>query len=247
MKEQSKRPRVVCHMASSLDGRIVSEVWPDSISAAVRREYEQIHGSYDAKGWICGRITMEPFAKAVRSEADVAAQQGRASPADFRAPGDFSSFAFAIDARGRLAWQSNDISGDHVVAVLTEQVSDAYLDFLRSRGVSYVIAGREDVDLPAALEKIGTQFGVRTLMLEGGGGINGSLLRAGLIDEISVLIAPVADGRTGVPTLFDADDDRRPATLLRLEHLDRRENDLLWARYRVEGPSSESSSRIAAV
>lgn len=31
-------------------------------------------------------------------------------------------------------------------------------------------------------------------MLEGGDGINGSFLRAGLIDEVSLLIAPVADG-----------------------------------------------------
>jgi riboflavin biosynthesis pyrimidine reductase len=235
-------------MASSLDGRIVSERWPDAVSAAVRREYEQVHESYEPDGWICGRVTMEPFAKGVRSEADVASQRGSGSPRDdFRAPGDFDSFAFAVDASGRLAWESNDIAGDHVVAVLSERVSDDYLGFLRSRAVSYIIAGRDDVDLAMAVDKVGTQFGVRTLMLEGGGRINGAMLLAGLIDEISVLIVPVADGRAGVPTLFDLDDGQTLGARLRLDSIERREGDLLWARYRVEGPSSESNSRIAAV
>lgn len=56
-------------MATSIDGRIVTDRWPDS--AAVRREYEQIHNSYEADAWMCGRITMEPFAGAARSDADV--------------------------------------------------------------------------------------------------------------------------------------------------------------------------------
>ena len=56
--------------------------------------------------------------------------------------------------------------------------------------------GEADVDLRLALEKLGARFGVRTLMLEGGGGINGSFLRDGLIDEVSLLVAPV---RTGAP------------------------------------------------
>ena len=63
------RPRVICHMAMSIDGRIVADGWPDS--GAVRREYEEIHAAYEADAWMCGRITMEPFAGAVRSDADV--------------------------------------------------------------------------------------------------------------------------------------------------------------------------------
>jgi 2,5-diamino-6-(ribosylamino)-4(3H)-pyrimidinone 5'-phosphate reductase len=33
-----KRPRVICHMGVSIDGRIVTGGWPDS--AAVSKEYE---------------------------------------------------------------------------------------------------------------------------------------------------------------------------------------------------------------
>ena len=233
----ARRPRVICHMAASVDGRIVVDGWPAGAAAAVRRQYAQVHASYAADGWLCGRVTMEPFAKGVRPEAEVArTYTGGAPRDDFRAPGAHDSFAFAIDASGRLAWETNDIDGDHVVAVLSERVSDDYLAFLRERGVSYLLAGKDDVDLAVALRKIGATFDVRTLMLEGGGRINGGMLAAGLVDEVSLLVAPVADGRIGTPALFDADADGGAATprRLTLQHVEQRPDDVLWLRYRVE-------------
>ncbi|MDQ3997495.1 MAG: RibD family protein [Gemmatimonadota bacterium] len=227
------RPRVICHMMTSVDGRIVTDRWP--LSAEARRQYELVHASYEADGWICGRVTMEPFAGSVRSEEEVAHQYaGRSPRQDFVASGERESFAFAVDPSGRLAWESNDIGGDHVVAILAERVSDEYLAFLRERGVSYLLAGARDVDLAVALEKIGARLGVRTLMLEGGGRINGAMLRAGLIDEVSLLVAPVADARVGTPALFAVDgDDVRPRRLA-LDAVERRADDVLWLRYRVE-------------
>jgi riboflavin biosynthesis pyrimidine reductase len=225
-------------MAASVDGRIVVDGWPDAVAAAVRREYEQVHAGYEADGWICGRITMEPFAGATRSDEEIAREPAGGAPReDFVAPGTHDSVAVAIDPSGRLAWQSNDIDGDHVVAVLSQRVSDDYLAFLRERGVSYLLAGARDVDLRSALEKVGARFGVRTLMLEGGGRINGAMLREGLVDEVSLLVAPVADGRIGTPALFDVDGNRgehvRPYRLA-LQALERRTDDVLWLRYRVE-------------
>jgi riboflavin biosynthesis pyrimidine reductase len=234
-RSNSGRPRIICHMAASVDGRIVVDGWPASTAAAVRREYELVHASYEADGWICGRVTMEPFAEGVRSEAEVAREDaGGAAREDFRAPGDFDSFAFAIDPSGRLAWETNDIDGDHVVAILSERVSDDYLAFLRARGVSYLLAGKRDVDLPLAMEKIGGGFGVKALMLEGGGRINGGMLAAGLIDEVSVLVAPTVDGRVGTAALFDLDGDEAAPCRLALDHVEQRADGVLWLRYRVE-------------
>jgi riboflavin biosynthesis pyrimidine reductase len=239
MTATSGRPRVICHMAASIDGRIVVGGWPDSVASAVRRQYDQVHASYEADGWICGRVTMEPFAGATRPDAEVAREHAGPRRDDFVAAGAHESFAFAIDASGRLAWTTSDIDGDHVVAVLSERVSDEYLAFLRERGVSYLLAGAREpsartgpgVDLALALDKIGARFGVRTLMLEGGGKINGGFLRAGLIDEVSLLVAPVADGRAGFAALFDGDPDAAPRRL-RLEAVERRDDDMLWLRYR---------------
>ena len=238
----SERPRVICHMATSLDGRVVVSGWSPAAARAVRRQYEEVHASYEPDGWICGRVTMEPFAGGLRPEAEVARERRGGAPRDdFRAPGDFDSFAFAVDPSGRLAWETNDIDGDHVVAILSERVSDDYLAFLRARGVSYLLAGERDpsgsgwaVDLALAMEKIGGRFGVKTLMLEGGGRINGGMLAAGLIDEVSVLVAPAIDGRVGAAALFDLDGDGAARCRLALQHVEQRADDVLWLRYRVE-------------
>ena len=232
----SNRPRVICHMMSSVDGRIVVTGWP--LSDELRAEYESIHESYDADGWICGRITMEPFAKRVRSDSEVAQDlPGNSSRDDYVASGHHESFAFAIDASGRLAWESNDIGGDHVVAILSNRVSDAYLAFLREREVSYIIAGEREIDLTAAMEKIGKIFGLKTLMLEGGGTINGAMLRAGLIDELSLLIAPVADARVGTPALFDILASDVTPVEAQLQQVERRGSGIVWLRYRIDGTS----------
>ena len=228
-------------MAASVDGRIVVDGWPTAAAAAVRRQYEEVHAAYAADAWLCGRVTMEPFAGGLRPDAEVAREgrepRGGAARDDFRAPGAFASFAVAVDPGGRLAWASNDVGGDHVVAILSERVSDDYLAFLRGRGVSYLLAGARDVDLGVALDKIGVRFGVRTLMLEGGGRINGGMLRAGLVDEVSLLVAPIADGRVGTPALFDTDAERAEGGAphrLTLDHVERRADDVLWLSYRVE-------------
>jgi len=68
-------------------------------------------------------------------------------------------------------------------------------------------------------------------MLEGGGRINGSMLREGLVDEVSVLIAPVVDGRTGTPAVFDIDNDASAHKLV-LESVEERAGNVLWVRYR---------------
>ena len=234
----ARRPRVICHMMTSVDGRIVVTRWPDMTEG--RREYERVHATFDADGWMCGRITMEPFAGAVRSEDEIAAESSGAERPDFTAPGAAPSYAVAIDPQGKLAWQSSDVDGDHVIAVLTQRVSDEYLDSLRLRGVSYLFAGAADVDLGVALEKLGSVFGIETLMLEGGGRINGTMLRDGLIDEVSLLVAPVADGVIGTPTLFDVDDpaDSGSARRLALTSVEQRAGDFVWLRYRVEPPSN---------
>jgi dihydrofolate reductase len=188
-------------MISAVDGRIVTGGWP--LSKEGYGQYEQVHSSYEPEGWICGRVTMEHLAAGTRSDADVTCEYEGPEREDFASPGAHGSFAIALDPRGKLLWDSGNLQGDHVVAVLTHRVADEYLALLRERGVSYLLAGTEEVDLALALEKIGARLGVRTLMLEGGGGINGSFLRAGLIDELSLLLAPVADGRSGTPTVFD--------------------------------------------
>jgi riboflavin biosynthesis pyrimidine reductase len=84
--------------------------------------------------------------------------------------------AIAIDPSGRLHYGKDNVGSDHAVAVPGEQVSDAYLAELREEGVSYIFASPKGDDLALVMEHLAAVFSVRKLLLEGGGGINGSFL-----------------------------------------------------------------------
>ena len=97
--------------------------------------------------------------------------------------------------------------------VLTEQAPDGHLDALRRAGVSYVFGGRDSIDLTLVLDKLAAKFGVQRLIVEGGGRINGSFLAAGLVDELSLLVAPAVDGLLGTPAVFDYEGSADDATV----------------------------------
>lgn len=222
------RPWVICHMLPSIDGRIVLRDW--KLKNATR-EYERTAATFGADAWIIGRISMEPYA----GKARVRRRKNRARIAreDFIAEHGASSFAIAIDPSGKLKWRAADIDGEHVITVLTESVTDDYLAFLQSTGVSYLFGGKSRIDLAKVLGKLRSRFGIRKLLLEGGGTINGSFLAANLIDELSILVAPVADGSLGTPSLFDVADRRAPARNLKLLSMEKRSGDIVWLRYKV--------------
>jgi 2,5-diamino-6-(ribosylamino)-4(3H)-pyrimidinone 5'-phosphate reductase len=158
---------------------------------------------------------------------------------DFVARSDAASYAIALDPSGKLAWKSGAIDDDHVITILTQAVSDDYLAFLRSKGVSYLFGGQTEVNLKRVLEKLRAQFGIEKLLLEGGGKINGSFLAADLVDEVSVLVAPIADASVGTPSLFDAV-KAGPARALKLIAFEKRAPDILWIRYAVKRRSRAS-------
>lgn len=226
-----QKPYVICHMLASVDGRISTSAW--QLSPEGRTEYERTAATYPADAWMCGRVTMAAFARGVAPAPSPAPSV--LAKTDFVAPQTHGPYAIAVDPSGKLYWHTNEIDGDHVVAVLTEQVSADYLAFLRERNISYLFAGAQMIDLPTALAKLATTFQIKTLLLEGGGKINGAMLRAGLIDEISLLLAPIADGTTGTPTVFDVlaqATSSHASVRLSLQAVEQRSDGIVWLRYR---------------
>jgi 2,5-diamino-6-(ribosylamino)-4(3H)-pyrimidinone 5'-phosphate reductase len=89
-------------------------------------------------------------------------------------------------------------------------------------------AGR--VDLAAALDALGTQLGARVVRVDSGGALTGALLRAGLVDEVSLLVHPVLAGDGGDRRWWG--DDRPPRADLEPIGVEAADG-ITWLRYRV--------------
>jgi riboflavin biosynthesis pyrimidine reductase len=230
---EKKKPKVICHMASTINGKIIVDNWGND-SKAYSKLYQQCHESFDSEAWMCGRVTMEKdFTGGHQPSLQKAVAPIKREV--FIGDKEAKSFAVAVDATGKLGWEENEISGDHIIEVLTEEVSDTYLHFLREKSISYIFAGTSAINMKEALHQLATHFPIKTIMLEGGGHINDSLLSDSLIDEVSVLILPIADATPGTPTTFEI--GKQPATSttgkLQLEEVKQLGHDVLWLKYTV--------------
>jgi riboflavin biosynthesis pyrimidine reductase len=119
-----------------------------------------------------------------------------------------------------------------VIEVLTEEVPDDYLSYLQSIGVSYVFGGKSDIDLDKVVQTLALELDVKRLIVEGGSHVSGAFVNAGLVDEVSVLIIPLVDGRSEHPSSFEVAMDKWQApAYLRLMSVERKEPDAVWLRY----------------
>ena len=221
------RPYIICHMLSSIDGKIDGA---SLTGLTADGEYEATGAELKGDAWICGRTTMQQhFAE---PEPFVPTLQDHAGPQPVHVARRANSYAVAVDTTGKLRWATGDLDGDHLICITSERVSNEYLDMLRKAGISYIVSGESAVDLAQAVNVLGEHFGIRKLLLEGGGHINGGFLEADLVDEVSLLIAPGIDGRHHIPAVFDgASATRTQAVPFRLKSMERRENDTIWIRY----------------
>jgi hypothetical protein len=77
---------------------------------------------------------------------------------------DAKAYGVVLDAHGKIRWGRSDIGGDPIVVVLSEAVSDAHLAGLRGKGVSYIFAGKSELDLALALNILNRELGVKRLL-----------------------------------------------------------------------------------
>jgi 2,5-diamino-6-(ribosylamino)-4(3H)-pyrimidinone 5'-phosphate reductase len=225
------RPYIICHMLSSIDGRIEGKVLNNVTPGG---EYEATGAKLKGDAWICGRTTMQMhFAEKKPFASKTSKKVGRQRVHMARRA---KSYAISVDTKGKLRWANSDIDADHLICVASEQAQEDYLTMLRTKGISYIITGKKSVDLTRAVEILRRQFGIKRLLLEGGGHINGAFLQADLIDELSLLIVPGVDGRHDIPTVFDGMNPKlKRAVRLRLTSVSKRKNGTLWIRYNVRG------------
>ena len=216
---------------STIDGRIDGSSLK---KLPLGNDYESTGASLKGNAWICGRTTMELHFASKRPF--VSRSKKCAGPQPVFVARKAKSYAVSVDTLGKLNWPGNDVYGDHLICVVSQSAPEDYLAMLRKKEISYIVAGKSSADLKWAVSLLRKHFGIRRLLLEGGGNINGGFLRAGLVDEVSLLVAPAIDARQGIPTVFDGLDPLpRNANRFRLVSVARRKNGILWLRYKAVG------------
>ena len=199
------KPYIVCHMMTSVDGRIdcaMTEHLPGV------QEYYETLGALDAPTRISGRVTAE---------------------LEMALPGKFE--AKNIDV---LLWDETGADERPLLILMSEQVSKEYLAYLNGKHISWIACGKEHVDLDRACEILASEFGVRRAAVVGGGHINAGFLAAGLLDEVSILIGAGIDGRGGMQAVFDGLPMERGVTPLKLASVQQYGSGAVWLRYSVE-------------
>jgi riboflavin biosynthesis pyrimidine reductase len=231
--EVKLKPYVICHMCSTIDGKILSRRWrslPGGRAAA--NLFEPTAAKFGIGAWLVGTTTMKEFAAGAMRLPRATRKIG---PRDFIADPKATRLAIGADAKAQLRFKKSEVDGDHVVLLITEQVPGNYLAHLQDAGVSYIFCGRKQIDLKVALDKLARAFKLRKLMLQGGGTFNGAMLAIQLIDEISLVIVPIVDGGKDVTSVFQipGKTPTKAAAGLKLMSEKRLSGGAKWLRYRV--------------
>ncbi|HEY0287441.1 MAG TPA: dihydrofolate reductase family protein [Pseudomonas sp.] len=226
------KPYVICHMLSSMDGHALTDGWDRPFKKAAGDLYEKLAQTFAFDAWICGRVTMQEVAHDDGYPAGLATSPIPRTHHFVNRKAD--RYAISIDPHGKVGWKSNQALDSHVVEVVTEAVSDDYLAYLQSVGVSYLFGGKSEIDLHVVVDILARELGTKRLIVEGGPHVSGSFVEAGLVDEVSVLLLPLIDGRGAHPASFEIAPAvwKQPAYLT-LDSAEVQVGGGVWLRYRT--------------
>ncbi len=196
-------PHITLKYAMTMDGCIATAVGDSKwISADDSREYVQTLRS-QADAVLVGSGTM-------------LADNPRLNVRDFSKA---QPFRVILDSRLQTLDTAEvfGCGGGKVIIIGSEKVEKSRISALQLAGAEVLLVAEQGgyLDLELALSELGKRYGVRSILCEGGGGLAGALIRAGLVDRILTFIAPKILGGTGIqPTLGVASELMQDAEVL---------------------------------
>lgn len=238
-------PYLVIHTSVSLDGKITG------FDVDLESHY-RLAGSFEEDATLAGADTLLASVDADAPGADSeAGPPGAPDPqsnlnlnsnsnSSSTPPSDPDSSArpalVVPDSRGRLKhwpWLLGSGYWGRGIALCTERTPRRHRDYLERVGVAVIEAGADRVDLAAALEVLAAEHGVEQVRADCGGRLAGALLRAGLVDELSLLVHPVVAGAGALDWYAEKEGATSPRPRLRRIRLEPVGDALVWTVYEV--------------
>lgn len=217
------RPHVALNMVQTADGRAsVNGRTAAMSSAADRQVFHALRTRVDAVMVGAGTARIERYGRIVR---DAALRERR------RAAG-LRPDPLAVIVSGSL-----DLPDD--LPLLQDPDSQVVIVTASRHALEHVRADvhylrYEAVDLPATLSALREDHGVRAVLCEGGPRLNGSLIAAGLIDELFLTAVGLLAGDAGARSIVEGAPLPEPSRL-QLRGLLEHEGEL-FARYAIARP-----------
>lgn len=217
------RPFIYLNAAISADGKL----------APANRVFEPFTNSYDHNFLYLLRTRADAVMAGARTVAsgDVSMDSGggRFEAIRLREGRSRHNLRIVVSASGNVSPRLRifEVKSSPVILLTTARANPAALAKLK--GVAEVVpCGDKVIDWNFAFTHLWKHWGVRSLLCEGGGELNGALVEAGMVDEIYLTIAPVIFGGHHAPTLADGNGfpTLSKATNLVLKHRFRRANNL---------------------
>jgi 2,5-diamino-6-(ribosylamino)-4(3H)-pyrimidinone 5'-phosphate reductase len=218
------KPKVIIHNTISLDGRMDFVHRDEGL-------YYMTAERINAQALLSGS---ETILAAYPIAATDAGDEPQAPPK--KNPETARLLMVVVDSRGRLInlhrLRRNPNWRDIIVLISHATPAD-YIAYLHKHGIAFIQSGEDKVDFRQAFEVLSARFGVQTIRVDSGGILNGVLLRAGLVDEISLLIQPELIGGTSPRTAFAAPDLTSQDGVIGLKqtHSEKLRGRVLWVRY----------------
>lgn len=227
------RPYIICHMLVSYDNKITGGFMFSPETSGLIGEYGRIDREFNAQAWLCGKTTMEEFTGGLQPDGTIKA---KFSKEDYVAKKDVGQYVVVTDAMGEIGYAKPYLEKGgrklYIIELLTYGVSDEYVAYLRKMGISYIFAGEKELNLALAMQKLKSLFGIKLLVSHGGGYTNGTFLKAGLIDELSLVRVPLVEDNDKEVSLFGKEEVPQP--LFELKSAEKLGNGGEWLRYLIK-------------
>lgn len=205
------RPYVILSAAMTLDGKIATETGSSNISG--QKDLQRVHElRKECDGIMVGIGTV------IADDPRLTVHKVDANPED-------NPIRVVVDSKCRTPIDARITNGDaKTIMACANEYKDGFISSekyqtFKERGVKFIWSGDERVDLVALMSYLHEE-GIEKLMLEGGATLNFSMIRAGLIDEIRLCVAPMVVGGANAKTLFDGEGFSLMDKAVRLELVD---------------------------
>lgn len=223
-----KKPYIICHMMTSVDGRI------DCAMTSQLPGVDDYYGTLNELNiptTVSGRVT---------AELELA-EPGFFEPKDkevfgkegFSKKSDAKGYEVVVDTKGKLLWPDASGMEKPYLIITSEQVTKEYLEYLNKQNISWIVCGKKKINLAGASEILANEFGVGRMGIVGGSAINTAFLDEGLLYEISILMGAGIDGREEMPSVFDGLKMNHPLIHLKLMDVKKFASDAVWIRYKL--------------